>query len=185
MSIFRRKNLLIFYFSLSSAGIGKIHAKTGRLLFGLHMLQPQGKMAGVIYIKADMLPVSPGLLFLGKGKNHLHSSFKAYRAAVDAQIVAFCLAPFLAGVIIIVTGTFLVRLYHHILSLGSIYLVRFLQSCDLILIITADEHAYHVREVSQSVISATSNDNTGFLRGKLLNGIKLSQEYLVIQRAGS
>ena len=115
-------------------------------------------------------------------QNHITAALKSELAAVQRQMIASGIAPFLAGVIIIIAGTFLIRLANHIRCFLFRYLKTLHDMIDAELHIGMDKDAQAVWMIGQCVICASADDNTGFLFCKIFDCLKLCKENLVVQR---
>ena len=99
------------------------------------------------------------LLCVGKIQDHVHGSVNSQHTAVDAEVIASDISPFFAGVVIVVAGALLIGLHHDFLRFGLAHIVGLCQPLDLHLVISRDEHAYHVGIICQSVVGAPSHNH--------------------------
>ena len=96
-------------------------------------------------------------------------------------MVAVYRSPFLAGIVVVVAGTALVVLPDPVSGLIVRQIIQIGNPSHPDIEIRVNEYAQKIRVILERVIRTPSDDNTRSLLCKLLHGVKLCQEYLLIQ----
>ena len=97
-------------------------------------------------------------------------------------MVAGGVAPFFIAVIVIIAGSFFIRLGDPILGFGICQIVFLRNPADPVFHTAVDIHADAVAVLLQRIIRTPSDDHAGSFIGNRLDGVELSQEDLLIDR---
>ena len=101
-------------------------------------------------------------------------------AAVDAEVVAFAVAPFLAGIVIVVGGALLLVAFDELAGGGSVNVLSLAHCFDAVIEIGSDEDVDHILVIAQHIVGCSTHKHAVALVGSLLDGValKLVQTFL-------
>ena len=94
-------------------------------------------------------------------------------AAVDAEVVAFAVSPFLASIVIVVRGALLLVAFDKLASGGSVDVLSLADCLDAVVDIGGDEDVDHILVVTEHIIGGSAHENAVALIGSLLDGVAL------------
>ena len=94
-------------------------------------------------------------------------------AAVNAEVVAFAVAPFLACIVIVVRGALLLMAFDELAGAGSVDVLSLAHCLDAVVDIGGDEDVDHVLVITQHIVSGSAHENAVALIGSLSDGVAL------------
>ena len=94
-------------------------------------------------------------------------------AAVDAEVVAFAVAPLLACIVIVVRGTLLLVVFDKLAGGSSVDVLSLAHCLDAVVDVGCDEDVEHILVVTEHIIGGSAHENAVALIGCLLDGIAL------------
>ena len=94
-------------------------------------------------------------------------------AAVDAEVVAFAVAPFLACIVIVVRGALLLMAFDKLAGAGSVDVFSLAHSLDAVVDVGGDEDVDYVLVITQHIVGGSAHEHAVALIGSLLDGVAL------------
>ena len=94
-------------------------------------------------------------------------------AAVNAEVVAFAVAPLLACIVIVVRGALLLMAFDKLAGAGSVDVFSLAHSLDAVVDVGGDEDVDHVLVITQHIVGGSAHEYAVALVGSLLDGIAL------------
>ena len=94
-------------------------------------------------------------------------------AAVDAEIVALAVSPFLAGIVIVVRGALLLMAFDKLAGGGSVDVLSLAHCLDAVVDVGGDEDVDYILVVTQHIVGGSAHKHTVALVGSLPDGVAL------------
>ena len=94
-------------------------------------------------------------------------------AAVDAEVVAFAVAPLLACIVIVVRGALFLVGFDKLAGAGSVDVLSLADSLDAVVDIGGDEDVDHVLVITQHIVGSSAHKHAVALIGSLSDGVAL------------
>ena len=94
-------------------------------------------------------------------------------AAVDAEVVALAVSPFLAGIVIVVGGTLLLMAFDELASAGSVDVLSLAYCLDAVVDVGGDEDIDHILVITQHIVGGSAHKHAVALIGSLSDGVAL------------
>ena len=94
-------------------------------------------------------------------------------AAVDAEVVALAVAPFLAGIVIVVGGALLLVAFDELAGGGSVDVLSLAHCLDAVIEIGGDEDIDHILVIAQHIVGGSTHKHAVALIGSLPDGVAL------------
>lgn len=93
--------------------------------------------------------------------------------AVDAEVVALAVSPFLAGIVIVVRGALLLMAFDKLAGGGSVDVLSLAHRLDAVVDVGGDEDVDYILEVAQHIVGGSAHKHAVALIGSLSDGIAL------------
>ena len=113
--------------------------------------------------------------------DQINTSFNSKVTAVQAQIIRFCISPFIRTIVVVIAGTLLIFLDQHFFALVRRNLLDIFDPLDAVLERRMNIHTETIIKIFQSIICTAAHKYTRSLRRNVFDRIKRSQKYFVIQ----
>ena len=94
-------------------------------------------------------------------------------AAVDAEVVAFAVAPLLACIVIVVRGALLLMAFDKLAGGGSVDVLSLAHCLDAVVDIGGDEDVDYVLVITQHIVGGSAHKHAVALIGCLSDGVAL------------
>lgn len=94
-------------------------------------------------------------------------------AAVDAEVVALAVSPFLACIVIVVGGALLFMVFDKLAGGGSVDVLSLAYSLDAVIDVGGDEDVDHILVVTQHIVGGSTHKHAVALVGSLPDGVAL------------
>ena len=93
--------------------------------------------------------------------------------AVDAEIVALAVSPFLAGIVIVVRGALLLMTFDELAGGGSVDVLSLAHCLDAVVDVGGDEDVDYILVVAQHIVGGSAHKHAVALVGSLSDGVAL------------
>ena len=103
----------------------------------------------------------------------LLSLFQSQEAAVDAEVIAFAVAPLFACIVIVIRSSFLLVVGDKLAGGGTVNAFALAHRLDAIVDVGGDEYVDYVLVVTQYVVGGSAYEYAVALIGSLLDGVTL------------
>ena len=94
-------------------------------------------------------------------------------AAVNAEVVAFAVAPLLACIVIVVRGALLLMAFDKLAGAGSVDVFSLAHSLDAVVDVGGDEDVDYVLVITQHIVGGSAHEHAVALVGSLSDGVAL------------